>query len=76
MELLRSYLSSRAHIVKLETELSEEKTIEYGLHQGIVMGPILFNLYVNKIFSLNNAGYADDTATIFFEANTWHELKI
>lgn len=43
----------------------------------LALGLLLFNLYINDLFIQNNTGnigYADDTA-VFYEADTWHELK-
>lgn len=47
--LLRGYLSSRKQCVK-EGEYSEFKKIVKGVQQGSILGPVLFNIFINNIF--------------------------
>jgi len=46
---LKSYLTGRHFTIKINSINSSIKTIEAGVPQGSVLGPILFNLYFNKI---------------------------
>lgn len=76
--LMKSYLSDREQCVKIENEISERKIVQYGVPQGTVLGPILFTLYINALFSLPCSGdiisFADDTA-IFYKDVSWTVLK-
>lgn len=79
LDLFKSYISNRKQCVKINNVLSDYKQIEYGVPQGSVLGPILFNIYLNGLFSVQSGGtiitYADDTA-IFYRSKNWESLKI
>ena len=63
-----SYLSNRTQSVRLNDTVSDKTSISYGVPQGSVLGPNLFNIYVNDLTSfLPNCEviqYADDTQLI------------
>ena len=62
--LMASYLSDRKQRVKLQNTRSEWQNLRKGVPQGSILGPIIFNIFMNDIFyfikccELDN--YADD----------------
>ena len=59
-----SYLKDRRQRVKVMGEFSDCATINRGVPQGSVMGPLLFNIFLNDLFYVDMnceiANYADD----------------
>ena len=47
-----SYLSNRFQAVRINSELSDKLPIQSGVPQGSILGPILFNIYVNDLPSI------------------------
>ena len=66
LEWFRSFLTGRSQRIRLGKVTSEVITIKFGVPQGSVLGPVLFNLYIRSIYSVvkklgfNIMGYADD----------------
>lgn len=75
LNFFRSYLSNRKQFVHIADSKSGLKTVQAGVPQGSVLGPILFSLFINDYpTSLNHADaviYADDTALLV----SHHSLK-
>ena len=71
LELFKSYLSNRKQYVSCNNTSSHITTIEYGVPQGSVLGPLLFIIYVNDIVNavqeMKIRLFADDTAFLFME---------
>jgi retron-type reverse transcriptase len=69
--LLRNYLENRHQRVKLDDEYSRFKKFKKGVPQGSILGPLLFNVFMNDLehatSSSDLATYADDTQV--FHAN-------
>ena len=61
---LKSFLSDRVQITKVESVLSHPREITSGVVQGSVLGPLLFTVYINSIYDCFISGkpflYADD----------------
>ena len=65
LDLLKSYLSNRKQYVKLNDITSTVRTISVGVPQGSIIGPLLFNIFINDIVKAGTKFsfilYADDT---------------
>lgn len=76
--LIKSYLSDRFQMVTIDESFSTRQKVTCGVPQGTVLGPVLFLLYVNSIFSSNLQGtitsFADDTVITYTSAS-WVDLK-
>ena len=66
--LLTDYLSHRPQRVKTGGAVSPWSTILKGVPQGSIMGPVIFNLFMNDVFLNDLKGdifnYADDTSVL------------
>ena len=65
LRLMLSYLSNRIQRVKVGSCLSKYGKIKGGVPQESVLGPSLFNIFINDIFYMNLdcniCNFADDT---------------
>lgn len=73
---LENYLINRTQSIRLNNVMSSKLEVTYGVPQGSILGPILFNIYVNDLPEYFNdcllVQYADDTQ--FLHTGTLQEL--
>ena len=66
LKWFQSFVSGRCQKVQINGIASDEIIIRFGVPQGSVLGPILFNIYIRSIYSsvktnsFNIHGFADD----------------
>jgi hypothetical protein len=66
-----SFLTGRTQRVVVNESVSSSTNLSYGVPQGSVLGPVLFNIYTHSLsnvfsnFNYNSLSYADDTSGYF-----------
>ena len=70
---MKSYLSNRKQYVSLDSYSSGHKTINIGVPQGSILGPILFLIFINDLplssETLKTTLFADDTTLSLAHSN-------
>ena len=76
--LIKSYLGNRLQKGKLNQITSQLESVNTGVPQGTILGPLLFLLYINDLLldipEDSTVSYADDTAVVT-SAKTWKEVE-
>ena len=64
LNFIYNYLTNRKQRVKINLSFSAFNKIKFGVPQGSILGPLLFNIYICDMFlyvdDVEIAGYADD----------------
>ena len=78
LKWIKSYLNDRKQRTKFKSYLSSEETVESGIPQGSIIGPLLFICFTNDLAEeftdCKMVSYADDTQLIV-DAENMHQLK-
>ena len=73
LKLIKNYLTKRKQRVKINGSYSTYRDITIGVPQGSVLGPLLFNIFINDIFlfvqNTSVCNYADDTTIYACNSN-------
>ena len=83
LNLIQSYLANRKQRTKINDSYSPWSDILFGVPQGSILGPFLFNIFLSDPFLIvkdfNIVSYADDN-TLYDSCNTieeaYHHYKV
>lgn len=64
-QVIKSYLSDRFQVVKLDNDISDPLQVKVGVPQGSILGPLLFLIFFNDM-----PYYMEEVCSIFFADDT------
>ena len=77
LRFVHSYLKNRMQRTKINSEYSSWEEILFGIPQGSILGPLLFNIFLSDLFllmeNIDIGTYADDN-TSYTTGNSMEEV--
>ena len=80
LSYIYNYLKDRKQRTKVDNSYSSWREIKYGVPRASILGPLLFNIFINDIFFFIEvtkiANYADDTTVYATDESITNLLKL
>ena len=79
LSLILNYLTNRKQRTRIDTTLSNWSQIKVGVPRGSILGPLLFNIFINDVFLFVKhtkiTNYADDNTPYLYRNNADNVIK-